>query len=341
MRRSSCTPGRKALEGKSMEQPRAEPKANHHDLESLLGKALDERPVWAGLYESIRDAFFAPALPPLQLTSNPIPTSDRMAVKTNPWAVGTSVLVNGALLALLICLGLRSMNSPVGPRSGSHIDLDGLNLLAPLSGQTHGGGSGGAHDLIDPSRGAPPRFDLMPIAPPQVPLIAQPKLAVDPAIAAPVELPQNPSLPNLGVQKSANVTLASNGPGGSAGIGTESGGGDGPGHGLGLGPGEDRNWGGDIYRPGIGGVTAPVPLLTPEAEFSDEARRAKYQGVCLISLVVDAQGIPRNPRVVRRLGMGLDEKALEAVLKYRFRPAMRAGRPVPVMITVEVNFRLY
>ena len=73
---------------------------------------------------------------------------------------------------------------------------------------------------------------------------------------------------------------------------------------------------------------------TPEAEFSDEARRAKYQGVCLISLIVDAQGNPQNPRVIRALGMGLDEKALEAVRKYKFKPAMKDGRtPVPVMIT--------
>ena len=86
----------------------------------------------------------------------------------------------------------------------------------------------------------------------------------------------------------------------------------------------------------------PVALQQREAEFSDEARRAKYQGVCLISLIVDAQGNPQNPRVVRALGMGLDEKAMEAVRKYRFKPAMKDGRtPVPVMITVEVNFRLY
>jgi len=56
---------------------------------------------------------------------------------------------------------------------------------------------------------------------------------------------------------------------------------------------------------------------------------------------VDARGYPRNPRVIRSLGMGLDEKALEAVQRYRFRPAMKDGRPVSAMINVEVNFRLY
>lgn len=97
---------------------------------------------------------------------------------------------------------------------------------------------------------------------------------------------------------------------------------------------------GGVYRIG-GGVSAPVPIFSPEAEFSDEARRAKYQGVCLVSLIVDAQGNPQNPRVVRGLGRGLDEKALEAVRKYKFKPAMKGNTPVPVMMSIEVNFKLY
>jgi TonB family protein len=77
------------------------------------------------------------------------------------------------------------------------------------------------------------------------------------------------------------------------------------------------------------------------AKYSEEARREKIMGVCLISMIVDAKGKPQNPRVVRALGYGLDEKALEAVRKYHFKPAMKGKVPVPVMITVEVNFRLY
>jgi TonB family protein len=79
-----------------------------------------------------------------------------------------------------------------------------------------------------------------------------------------------------------------------------------------------------------------------DPEFSDEARRAKFQGVCLISIIVDAQGNPLNPRVVRPLGMGLDEKAIAAIKQFRFRPAMKDGKTaVPVALTVEINFRLY
>jgi TonB family protein len=90
-----------------------------------------------------------------------------------------------------------------------------------------------------------------------------------------------------------------------------------------------------------GSVTTPVPLNNVEAEFSDEARREKYQGTCLISLIVDAHGMPQNVRVVKPLKYGMSEKAIEAVNKYRFKPAMKNGEPVPVMVNVEVNFHLY
>jgi TonB family protein len=87
-------------------------------------------------------------------------------------------------------------------------------------------------------------------------------------------------------------------------------------------------------------VSAPIPILTPEAKYTDEARRNKVQGVCLVSLIVDAYGMPQNPRIVRAIGYGLDEAALEAVEGYRFRPAMKADKPLPVMMTIQVNFKL-
>jgi TonB family protein len=91
-----------------------------------------------------------------------------------------------------------------------------------------------------------------------------------------------------------------------------------------------------------GSVKAPVPLISPEAIFTDAARKAKYQGICLISLVVDANGMPQNLIVKKKLDYGLDENALAAVSRYRFKPAIRDGvEPVPVMIAVEVNFQLY
>lgn len=95
------------------------------------------------------------------------------------------------------------------------------------------------------------------------------------------------------------------------------------------------------YKAGEG-ISAPVIFHTEIARFTDEARRAKYQGVCLISLIVDEHGMPQNVHVIRALGMGLDNKAVEAVREYRFKPAMKKdGTPVPTIITIEINFRLY
>jgi protein TonB len=313
-------------------------------LEALLGKALEEKPVWAGLYESIRDLAFPPKLPPLELTSTPIPVPDRLASTTSPWAVGTATVVNGAILAILLCMGVgAAFKHPLAPVPGASIDLSDMHFFAPVKLQSAGGGGGGgAHDLIDPIRGRLPKFENTPLLPPQVPLLEQPRLAIDPSIAVQqdIKLPDNPTLPNIGVHQSPNVTLASNGPGSEAGMGTGLNGGLGPGKGIGLGPGDLRGFGGQVYTPG-GAVSDPVPLLTPEAEFSDEARRQKFEGVCMIAVIIDSHGNPQNPRVIRPLGMGLDQKALDAVLRYRFKPAMKDGKPVPVMITVAVNFRLF
>jgi TonB family protein len=264
--------------------------------------------------------------------------------KTNPWAIGSATLANGAILAMLLIMGLGKtiggFSDPVHPE---HIPLSNFTLFAPSSAQSaSGGGGGGSNSLTDPSAGRTPRKDMMPIVPPQPQALDNPRLPVDPAIAVPIEikLPDNPALPNIGVAKSPTVLL-SGGPGTRAGIGTGSDGGDGPGKGPGYRPGFDGSTGSSVYTPGIGGVSNPIPLLTPEAEFSDEARRNKYQGMCMITVIVDAQGYPRNPRVARSMGMGLDEKAIEAVQKYRFKPAMKGGKPVASIISVEVNFRLF
>ena len=306
----------------------------------FLAPLLNEKPIWRGLYESIHDRVFAPKLPPLELTSTPIPVPDRMAANTNPWAVGTATLVNGGILAIVLLMGVQAVMPP-SPRPGTQtkFKLDDFPLFAPRAAD-HGGNGGGDNDPVAANKGHLPKLDLHPLAPVHMRVLENPKLPIENSIAEPpdLKLPDNPTMTMIGVHSSPNVTLISGGPGGPAGIGSGRDGDYGPGHGPGgWGPGA----GPGIYTAGVGGVSQPVPIFTPEAEFSDEARRQKYQGVCMISLIVDAQGNPQSPRVVRRLGMGLDEKAMEAVLRYRFKPAKKDGRPVAVRMTVEVNFRLY
>ena len=152
------------------------------------------------------------------------------------------------------------------------------------------------------------------------------------------QLPDNPNLPNIGVTNSANVTLASNGQGSGSGMGTGYGGGLGSGHGNGFGPGTGGNTGGGVYhdrrrRFGAGsdfhagsGVLRRGAAGQVSGRLPDFADRG-------------CAGQSAKSAVIRALGMGLDEKALEAVRKYKFKPAMKDGRtPVPVMITHRGEF---
>ena len=119
-----------------------------------------------------------------------------------------------------------------------------------------------------------------------------------------------------------------------------TGGGVGSGTGPGVGPGHGGGIGGGVFRVG-GGVSPPRALDTPDPEYSEEARKAKYQGTCVLWLIVGPDGKPRDIKVARALGMGLDQKAIEAVRNWKFEPALKDGKPVAVQINVEVNFRLY
>jgi TonB family protein len=123
-------------------------------------------------------------------------------------------------------------------------------------------------------------------------------------------------------------------------MGSESGGGIGAGHGPGIGEGRGGGIGGGVFHVG-GGVSAPRAIYDPDPEYSEEARKAKFQGSVMLSAIVGPDGRPCDLRVMRSLGMGLDEKAIDAVRRWRFEAAMKDGHPVAVQINIEVAFRLY
>jgi periplasmic protein TonB len=207
-----------------------------------------------------------------------------------------------------------------------------------------GGGGGGDRDRIQAPKGALPKPALEQITPPQIVMRNEhPKLAVQPTVVIPpqVRLAEN-HMPNLGVPTNAPLPSAppSNGVGSGGGIGSGSGGGVGVGHGPGVGEGSGGGIGGGVYKVG-GGISAPQAISTPDPEYTEEARNAKTQGTCILWMIVDDKGNPRDIRVVRGLGYGLDAKAIEAVKQWRFQPAEKDGHPVNVQISVEVGFRLY
>ena len=211
--------------------------------------------------------------------------------------------------------------------------------LTPGTVTPKGGGGGGDHSMNQAGRGAPPKFSDEQLTPPVIVVrVEKPKLPADPTVLGPPQL-KVPQSERIGDWISSNVVIPSNGTGGG-GIGDSYGTGDGIGNGPGVGAGRNGGFGGDTYRVG-NGVSAPRAVYSPDPEYSDEARRVKMQGNVVLSLVVDPRGHVRDVRVARSLGMGLDEKAIEAVRKWKFEPGVRDGYPVPVQVNVEVNFRLY
>jgi periplasmic protein TonB len=212
-------------------------------------------------------------------------------------------------------------------------------VLPPAKDQAGGGGGGGDRDKLAASKGALPKQAREQFTPPAVVIRNNdPKLAVEPTVVAPPIMTAN--MNNLGDPLQGVLGPPSNGTGSGGGIGSGSGGGVGSGRGPGVGPGWGGGVGGGPYRVG-GGVSAPRILYAPDPDYSEEARKAKYQGTVVLWVVVGPDGRPRDIRVQRSLGLGLDEKAMEAVKTWKFEPARKDGQPVAVQINVEVNFRLY
>jgi periplasmic protein TonB len=183
-----------------------------HELDALLGKAFEEKSVWADLYDNLHELFFPTKLPPLELTSTPIPVPDPMAVKRSPAAVAISTLVNGGILALLLFAFRGTIIKATNQMHLTNLDpnISPWKPTTKNNGNIGGGGGGGSHDIVDPIKGRLPPRQKDPLLQPQVAVNPDPKLVLQPAIDVQkeIKLPDNPNLPNLGVTNSVNVQLA-------------------------------------------------------------------------------------------------------------------------------------
>jgi TonB family protein len=238
--------------------------------------------------------------------------------------------VSHATLVLLIVSGIWVGQRPI-------VETTQL-LTEKLTYLGHGGGGGGEHSPIPATKSTPPKFSNQQLTPPVIVVRnPNPALPVDPTVLGPpvIRLPQSNQIGDL---MSSNAIIPSNGTGSNGGAGSGDRDGLGSGRGPGVGPGSREGVGGGPFRTG---VTAPRAIFDPEPEYSDEARRVHFQGVVVLSIVVDPTGHARDIRVSRSVGLGLDEKAIEAVKKWKFEPGMKDGHPVAVGVNVEVNFRLY
>jgi TonB family protein len=301
-------------------------------------------PWYRTILGGFKDLFFPEKLPPLQVTSQPVQVKELF--QRDPYQGGSfalSLVLQFVFVALLLVVGTSKtvQNSLKNAMPIFTPDLTPYTPdMAAKKQAMGGGGGGGDRSPLPASKGRLPRASLKQFTPPQAVLNnLNPRLTMEPTIIAPPDV----NLPNVNMQQYGDpfskYSTPSNGPGSGGGIGSGSGGGVGSGSGGGFGPGSGGGFGGGAFRIG-GGVSQPIPIFKPEPEYSEEARKAKFQGTVMLAIVVDTDGKAKNIRVVRPLGMGLDEKAVEAVGKWRFKPGQKDGHPVPVMANVEVNFRL-
>ena len=328
--------------------PSAAP-APEPELDLLLPKGTLDQPLWKSLFRNIDDYLFPKKQPPLVLTSKPVPVRDiwgfydykknGVMYSTAVHVVALAAMIGGTLLAGRVVTQVVQKHESVVLIAPT----EDMPTLKPSKTQVGGGGGGGDRDKLEAPKGRLPKFAMEQITPPAVVVRNEhPKLTAEPTIVVPpqVHIATN-NIPTFGDPLSHLPSgPPSNGTGSGGGIGSGSGGGVGVGEGPGFGPGRGGGTGGGVFHVG-GGVSAPKAVYAPDPEYSEEARKAKYQGTCVLMLIVGPDGHPRDIRVARSMGLGLDEKAMEAVKQWKFDPALKDGKPVAVAISVQVEFRLY
>jgi len=312
-------------------------------LDRLLAPTVEE-PWYKSFIQNVREAINPPQLPPLELTSKPVAVKDIWGLYGAKRESGLLSLAIHTCIVILMFTVLSNKTVQVKMKEVAHLVAPDLAPfmpdIAPKKQVLQGGGGGGDRSPLPASKGRAPKFAARQFVPPAAVVNnPNPKLLMEPTLIGPpdVALPNN-NMPVWG-DPLAKIGPPSNGPGSGGGIGSGSGGGVGSGKGAGFGPGEGGGMGGGVYRVG-GGVTAPAVLYKIDPEYSEEARKAKYSGTVVLYIEVDQTGHARNLKVVKGIGLGLDEKAIEAVNKWRFKPGLKDGKPVVVAAHIEVNFRL-
>jgi TonB family protein len=308
--------------------------------------------LWASLASSSEQRAFSPVGPARPVAASggqrgtvipPLFSSSSLTFPMSGSHLAVSFGVHVVALALVAASGWWVVENRAVVRStvAQLIPADSEYVMPVAPGKPSGGGGGGGdRDKMDASHGTAPRFAAEQLTPPlAVVRNEHPALPAEPTLVGPpdIVLPQSD---RFGDPMANILNPPSNGTGSGGGIGSGEGGGIGSGKGPGIGEGYGGGIGGGIYRVG-GGVSAPRPIYDPDPEYSEEARKAKFQGTVLLTAVIGPDGRPRDLRVARSLGMGLDQKAIDTVWKWRFVPGMRNEKPVSVMVTIEVSFRLY
>jgi periplasmic protein TonB len=289
-----------------------------------------EIPWYRSIVENVRDLIRPEKLPPLELTSKPVEVKDLWGRGTSPKALASSALLQGIAVALLVLLGTSAKVQKA---------ISSVVLIAPspppraIPAKPNQGGGGGSRSPLPALKAQLPKPAPKVFTPPLV-VVEHPALTLDASLVAPPDAWAAPT-------GAIGNPLGQIGGGGGLGSGGGNGNGRGAGVGNGNGHGSGGGNGGGIYSPGNGVTNPTVILPVAEPEYSDDARKAHLTGFVMLSIVVGANGQANDIEVVKSLGMGLDEKAIEAVRRWLFRPGTNnKGVPVSVRAQVKVTFTL-
>jgi periplasmic protein TonB len=292
-----------------------------------------------GLWTNLRDWLAPRKLPPLKTTSQPIPVPEIWSKNENFGRMQlVSILVHGAFIALIVLLPLILTGTLTGPVTKAYNpDVPSVTDISPYQpikpGPSKAGGGGGAPDKAPAAKGKLPKFSWTQIS---RPMVNPPKsdVTITPTVLGNPDI----KLPNI----EANNWGDPFGKGNTDSMGNGRGNGVGDGYGNGVGPGQGYGTGGGIPNGGMNGYGTPTCLYCPKADYSDEAMKVKVQGVVVLTAIVTADGKITDVHVSKGLGLGLDEKAIEAVRGWRLKPALGPdGRPATVRQVIEVTFQLF
>ncbi len=307
------------------------------------GLLLEHEPTYRSIVRQIRELIHPQKLPPLKLTSRPVAVKDLWGSdEYRKYSAPVSALIHILVVGLLVV----PLTTAVISDLGVDVDMTPVALspyvpdLPPADSQAGGGGGGGDRSPEAASLGDLPKASMEQLAPPAVVIRnPDPVIPVVPTVIVPPNIP----LPQVNMamlgDPMGQVGLPSSGIGSGGGIGSGRGTGVGSGSGGGIGPGEGGGAGGGVFKVGSG-VSAPKLVFKVDPEYSEQARKAKFQGTVVLNLIVQRDGSVRDIKIVQSLGLGLDEKAIEAVAQWRFRPGQKSGAAVDVTALVEVTFRL-
>jgi TonB family protein len=266
-----------------------------------------------------------------------------------PKRMGASLVGSFAFQVLLASLLILASRYAPATRAAFLPDQPNSDIVWLAEPGPGGGGGGGGNKMEMPPRQAElPGKDKITVPVEKPPEVVQPKPEPKDVPPPPIEQLIIPAQTLAAAEITAPGIIdpgppsPSQGAGTGGGAGTGAGGGIGPGSGSGLGDGQGGGTGGGVYRPG-NGVTPPVATYVPKPQYTADAMRARIQGTVWVECVVQTTGSCTNMQVVRSLDptFGLDQEALKAARLFRFRPGMRQGEPVAVLVTIELSFSLH